>query len=881
MQYEEIKKQYSDSLLFFQIGDFYELFFEDAVSASSFLGITLTGRGTFEGKPIPLCGVPLHVIDHYVIKLVKGGFRVVLCDQLHTAVPGRMVERGVSRVFTPGTLVDVGMIADKDASYFAVIYPFKNSFAFAFVELLTGHVYVSTIIDASLDSVLLEIGRFQPDEIMLPSGTSLQSLYDYLVHAGYCVSVQQWNYGLLDDSFESMLSEWIAHAPLEIISFAKNNGAIKAVLCLLLYVLQRQSGEMWKRITTFFLYQSHDCLMIDSATQRSLEVVKNCFDGTDKQTLFSIIDRAATSMGSRTLKKWLLRPLMNRQKIEARQSLVSLFIATMLLREESISFLKQIGDFERLVGRIALGRARLADYCQLKTVLQHCIAMQDMLDRYKSSAISNLVQNSCICFPQLIAIIEDSLYDASSFEGRETKEWLIKEGFNAELDRLRIVVEKGDRLVLDLEAREVQKTGISSLKIRYNKVHGYAIEITNTYKNSIPAHYIRLQTLSNKERYTIQELKDIEYDRSRAALDSVVIEQALYRETQKSVDEYICSLKAAGTMLAEYDAYIGLALAAYENQFVQPRMHDGHDISITGGRHPVIAYNLKHAFIANDTMLVDAQSLLIVTGPNMGGKSTYLRQVALICILAQIGSFVPATSAELPILDRIFTRIGASDNVASGKSTFLVEMEEAALICLYATENSLVILDEVGRGTSTYDGFALAYAIVEYIFLHLRARCLFATHYHELESITHEHTAIKMYHAASIRRDDSIILLHKIIPGIAEGSFGLEVARVARLPQAIIARAQQILAGIHTSEMLSLSPSVLQPAALSSMTMQNMQPARYDEDIVRLARECEQYKKELFVYRQSIEHIKNCNCDDLTPRQALEVLWSLKEKLRD
>lgn len=779
-QYHEIKSHYPGTLLLFQVGDFYELFFEDAQKASAFLGITLTQRGNCGGQPIPLCGVPRHVIDHYMMKLVRGGFRVALCDQLEEAQPGKVVERGVTNVFTPGTLTDLQLLDEKSASYLAAVVPSEESYSLVCVEIMTGQFFITTL-DRSTEMLFeAELARFLPQEILLPISPQGIRVEKQLRARGYTTTFVE---DVLYVAHATSVPGWLVdRMKSDARAFVEHSQNLMQALTMLYGYLYKNQPQALDACKQGVVYHAEDFLLLDAATQRNLEIVKNSYDDTAAHTLFSVVDHAVTSMGSRTIKKWLLRPLTNQGEIEKRLDVVEYLVRNHMQSEHIRSLLREVGDLERTVGRIALRRAQLHDYRHLEKAL---VALPQI-----ACAMTQSIDD----FTELYALLHAALNDDT------TQEFSIKTGYHPELDRLRQLSGDGAQSIMLLEKREQEATGITSLKIRYNGIHGYAFEVTKTQKDAVPAHYIRTQTLSNRERFTTQELKDLEYDIRRAQGASQELEQQIFSAVRSEVEKFLPALKKSVQFLARLDALSGFAQTALTYRYVRPTFVDQGDMRIVAGRHPVVEARMigsAEQFIPNDTVLGGEQRMWVITGPNMGGKSTFLRQVALISILAQCGSFVPARSAQIPLTDRIFTRIGAADRVAQGKSTFLVEMEETALICHQATERSLVILDEVGRGTSTYDGLAIAQAVIEYIYTTVKARSLFATHYHELAVLTRAYPGIVAYHTASKQTPEGVLLLHSIVPGVAESSFGIAVAKSARLPEQVISRAQQILLEIQ------------------------------------------------------------------------------------
>lgn len=835
-QYFEIKEKYPDTVLLFQVGDFYEIFFEDAQKAAGVLGIALTSRGVFQGEPIPLCGVPLHVLDHYMSKLVRAGFKIVVCDQLELPTPGKVVKRGVTQVLTPGTLTDMNLLDPKAASYLCVFFPHETTVTLLFVELLTGQIAATQLIDqmAALES---ELQRFMPDELVVPDTKRGLSFAAQFQKQGYAVSSEKW-LGLRDDA-----ALWYKQFGVE---------SFNEALTLLFSYLNKTNEQGLNQLKQFIHYKSEEYLILDAATQRNLEIVRNSQDGSTAHTLFRVVDRAMTAMGSRMIKKWLLRPLVKKEPLEERLSVVETFVKEHSGKQELRLLLQSIGDLERIVGRIALKRAHLHDYTALHKALLVVPSIKELLERTaKLQTLGARIGD----YRALRELLSRGLNDDTS------KEWLVKEGYNAELDRLRMLVGEGSQAIMALESKEQLKTGINSLKIRYNQVHGYGIEITNPHLHLVPSGYLRTQTLANRERFTTQELKDLEYDLQKARTEIHHVEKRIFEALKEQIETCVPALKKLSSVLAYLDAIAALAEVAYQQRYVRPVFNDDNSIDIRDGRHPVVELRLQSRFIPNDLLLTDEVPLWVITGPNMGGKSTFLRQGALISLLAQIGSFVPASSANLSIVDRIFTRIGAADNVAEGKSTFLVEMEETALICNQATERSLVILDEVGRGTSTFDGLAIAQAVVEYMYTTVRARCLFATHYHELTLLSQTFTGIHSYYAASTKTAEGIVLLHKIIAGVADGSFGLEVAALAQVPDVIITRARAIL------DELTLQPHHLQLSQADLLEQRK--------------RERELYNEQKSSTQILAAELLQLNCEQITPKQALDYLWRLKERIEE
>lgn len=846
-QYYAIKQQYPHALLLFQVGDFYELFFDDAKNASAYLGIALTKRGKVNGDPIPLCGVPVHALDHYLAKLIKGGFKVALCDQLEEAKPGKTVDRGVTQVFTPGTLTDSKLLDEKSASYLLSFFPNDNEFGLIFAELLTAQLYATTIPAHLQKSLEAELIRFFPDEIIIPDEKHIKPFQAVFNKMGYCTSI------ITDENAIATAAPWLEqfgqHAQINA------HDSVKSALSYFYSYMRQTQQSAIDQFKTINWYAPEDFLILDPATQANLELVKNAHDGSRKNTLFEIVDGALTPMGSRMIKKWIMRPLVKQQAITQRQDAIQQLLSNMVVSKQLEQLLSELGDIERVIGRIALRRGTVHDFCHLKRVLGLLPQLYAHIVQLEPTLLLRAVAANFSDFHALHQLLEAALADDFS------KDWIIKQGFDQELDHLRDIAQNATQKIMALELQEQTATGINSLKIRYNQVHGYYIEVTKTHADSIPAHYIRQQTLVGRERYMTPELQQLQHEILRAQSDTAQVEKAAFERIKQEVHGYLASLRKLSNALANLDALMGLTRVSYEKSYTRPQFNENRELEIIGGRHPVVERVIGHHFIPNDTQLTQDQATWIITGPNMGGKSTYLRQVALISIMAQLGCYIPAKRANLAILDRIFTRIGAGDNLAQGKSTFLVEMEETAAICSQATANSLVILDEVGRGTSTFDGLAIAQAVVEYIHTAVKARCLFATHYQELTLLPQNFTGIVSYYAASRKTDRGIQFVYKILPGVADGSFGVEVAKLAELPQPVIERAQLLLEDLqHHSSQIS-----------------------YRAATVDTSDATEQLQRQLKIIQGQLEHanarlaaLETIDYDNLSPKQAFDILWKLK-----
>ncbi len=861
-QYVDIKAQFCDALVLFQVGDFYELFFDDAHVAASFLGITLTKRGTYNGAPIPLAGVPLANVDHYLSKLVKGGFKVALCDQLEEPKPGSLVRRSVTQVLTPGTLTEEKFLNDRSASYVLSFFPSHESWGLLFGELLAARLF-GTVLPANADKNLdAELERFVPDEILIPSHAAgfrpffqqrsfFTSIVDTRDEAAHNDEVSGW----LERQFRTNVHEDLAQRQ-----------ALRAALTSFYLYMSKNQREALAHFNNLAFYEPNDFLVLDAATMRNLEIVKNAYDGGRDNTLVGTVDKAVTSMGSRTIKKWITCPLVERRAIEQRHDALQIIATNVACMAKVRELFAGIGDLERLVGRIALGRADVCGYRALARSLAALANVREVLGGITGSELIVTLRERIYDFGDLYHLLKNALDDD------EMRGFIIRPGFDADIDTLRERACNSQRYLLELEEHEQRITGISSLKIRYSQAYGYSIEITKANLDRVPSNYVRQQTLAGKERFTTPSLQSLERDIRVAQQASDEREVEIFESVKEHVARSIHALRVTSYALSSLDALFGLAHAAYEYGYARPEIHDGRDIIITEGRHPVVERVLAHRFIPNNVHLADDESLWIITGPNMGGKSTFLRHVALTCILAQAGSFVPASSARLAILDRIFTRIGAGDSLAEGKSTFLMEMEETAHICTAATARSLVVLDEVGRGTSTFDGLALAQAIIEYLFCNVGARCLFATHYHELTTLKERFAGIENYHAACTKTVHGIVFLYTIAKGIADGSFGIEVAKIAGLPSPVIARAREIL-GTLTSDATALiagtSTASTSPHSHSNATRESASPR---------TELTPHEKQQLVLYAAIAKKLNDIDADELSPRKALELIWALKRE---
>jgi DNA mismatch repair protein MutS len=781
-QYLEFKADHEDALLFFRMGDFYELFFEDAEVAAELLDLTLTSRNRNDVNPIPMCGIPYHALRPYVARLLEAGRKVAVCEQMEVPEKG-LVRRQVTRVISPGTNLDEETLSPERASYLAAVVEKGGAYGLAVSDFSTGEIRATEIVsDERLDD---ELRTLLPAEVVLPAGASkvLRERITRLLPR--CV--------LSDQAVGA--ARGVA-GPVPTVSGEGGGSPLAGSACAVLraYASATQGGNI-AHLREPEYYDTASYLHLDASTRRNLELLE-AYDGSSRGALITVLDRSTTGMGKRLLRSWLVRPLSDPAGIGQRLDAVETLVDDYSLRADLKESLKRIGDLERLVGRVGAGSASPRDVVRLADALA---SIEGLCARLSGSgeALGRHAQN-LDDLPSVRARIAATLADEPG--AAIGKGPVVRDGFDADVDRLRSISRDGKGWILAFEAEERSRTGIPSLKVGFNRVFGYYIEITHTHQALVPAGYTRKQTVANAERYITPELKARENDvlgaeerlaaRERQIFDALTVELAPFQP----------SLGRSAAALAALDALAGLAETAHQRGYVRPELHDGYELEIVGGRHPVVEARLGSAFVANDCRLGgDSRLLMVITGPNMAGKSTYLRQTALIVLLAHCGCFVPATTARIPLVDRIFTRIGASDNLASGQSTFMVEMSETAAILEGMTERSLVVLDEIGRGTSTFDGISIAWAVAEAM-LARRVKTLFATHYHELAALEGEHELAGNFSVAIRRFKGSVIFLYRIVDGPTSGSYGIEVARLAGVPESVIDKARTILARFESGE---------------------------------------------------------------------------------
>ncbi|MFY8273028.1 DNA mismatch repair protein MutS [Pseudoalteromonas sp. SSDWG2] len=836
-QYLRIKAQHPDILLFYRMGDFYELFFDDAIRSAQLLDISQTHRGKAGGEPIPMAGVPYHAVENYLARLVQLGESVAICEQVGDPATSKgPVERKVVRIVTPGTITDEALLKERQDNFLVSVYEGKsNHFAIAYLDINSGRFHIVECAD--IDAFKSTLQRLNPAELLYPETFTNMSLIE---HYKGIRRRPEWEFDL-ETAITSLCQQF---ATQDLIGFGVQDAKLGLVAagCLLQYVKDTQRTAL-PHIKAISLEQDAQAVVLDSATRKNLELTQNLSGGIEN-TLAAILDKTATPMGSRLLKRRIHNPIRCRDELNLRLGAISEVIDN-AWHMELQPLLRNVGDVERIVARLALGNARPRDLSRLRSALQQLPELQDII---ATSPQRRMTQISDACQPidALVSLLERAIIDNPPVLIRDGG--VIAQGYNDELDHWRNLSQGATDVLTALEEREREATGISTLKIGYNKVHGFYIDISRANSHLVPAHYIRRQTLKNNERYIIPELKEHEDKVLKSQSQALALEKQLYEELFTLIAPYLDQLQLLAAALSELDVLNNLAERAQTLNYCQPELSDDDTIDISEGRHPVVEQVMRDPFIANPVSLNSKRRMLMITGPNMGGKSTYMRQTALIVLMAHIGSYVPAARAHIGLVDRIFTRIGASDDLASGRSTFMVEMTETATILNNASQHSLVLMDEIGRGTSTYDGLSLAYATADYLAHQINAKTLFATHYFELTELAEQESGLVNVHLDAIEHNDTIAFMHKVLEGPASKSFGLQVAALAGVPKAVINNAKRKLKQLEQ-----------QPA---------LNGANSNNQLDLLAAEPQPSAIEL--------ELDTINPDDLSPRQALEALYRLK-----
>ena len=871
-QYMAIKEQYKDCILFYRLGDFYEMFYDDALTASRELEITLTGKNCGQEERAPMCGVPYHAVDVYLNKLVAKGYKVAICEQAEDPKQAKgIVKREVIRIVTPGTNLSQQALDEGRNNYLMCLVYDNNQFGLAITDISTGDFYTTEV--ATLKELYDEIHRFSPSEIICNdsfymSGASLDDFKDRL-H----VSVSTLDTWYMDEAVSvQKIKEHFKVASLDGLGLTDFPSGTLAVGALLLYLYETQKNTL-DNLTKITPYRSGGYMIIDSATNRNLELIETLREKQKKGSLLWVLDKTKTAMGARLMRNWIEQPLIEKKKITARQDAVEELYNDMITREEIREYLNAVYDLERLVTRISYRTANPRDLIAFKTSLGMIPPVKQLLSQAKSAELKE-IDERMDCLEDIYDLIEKSIQDEPPIMIREGG--MIKEGYNEDVDKFRLSRTEGKTWLAELEAREKEKTGIKNLRVRYNKVFGYYLEVTNSYKELVPEDWTRKQTLANAERYITPELKELE-DMILGAEDKLAaLEYDLYCEVRDSIGEQVVRIQETAKAIAHLDVLASLACVAQSNDYVRPSINTKGVIDIQGGRHPVVEkMNNNQMFIDNDTYLDNKNHRIsIITGPNMAGKSTYMRQSALIVLMAQIGSFVPAKSANIGIVDRIFTRVGASDDLASGQSTFMVEMTEVANILRNATSRSLLILDEIGRGTSTFDGLSIAWAVVEHISNPklLGAKTLFATHYHELTELEGKLDSVNNYCIAVREQGDDIIFLRKIIRGGADKSYGIQVARLAGVPDSVIDRAKEISSWLEETDVTDKAKNL------------QVRTSAKKKEVVREAVPAEKQMSLFDIYPADhpvLKELAGLDVSKMTPIQALNTLYELQKRLKE
>ena len=863
-QYFQVKEQYKDYLLFYRLGDFYEMFFDDAILASRELELTLTGRDCGEPERAPMCGVPFHSSEGYIGRLIEKGYKVAICEQTEDPAQAKgLVKREVVRVITPGTLIETNLLSEQKNNYLCALYMGEFEYGVCFADISTAQVYATTFDGNNMDARLRnELGTYAPREVLCnlkranmgEVGAFIASQKNTMLTDGQGA---RFDPAVCRELVKAQFGDQLRAETLE------EKAMVTAVGAVLSYLIDTEKTDL-SYIKELNVYTDGQFLEMDINTRRNLELTESMRTKEKKGSLLWVLDKTQTAPGARMLRKWVEHPLVNTSAITRRQGAVEELCGNFMLREELTEALSHVLDLERLITRIVYGSANGKDLravCNTATVLPE---VRELLAASTSEELSRIYRE-LDPLTDVCKLINDSVKEDAPFSIREGD--IIADGYNKDVDYLRSVMKDGKGWLEKLAEEEREKTGIKTLKVSYNKVFGYYIEVTKSLIGQVPDRYIRKQTLSNCERYITQELKDLEGTILGAADKICNLEYELFQEIRNYVSEQSARIQKTAALLAEVDVYLSLATVATKHKYVRPEVDQSDVIEIKDGRHPVVEQFVKDTyFVPNDVMLdTSTNRLMLITGPNMAGKSTYMRQVALITVMAQIGSFVPAAEARVGIVDKVFTRVGASDDLASGQSTFMLEMNEVSYILKNATKKSLIIYDEVGRGTSTFDGMSIARAIVEYTNSRkIGAKTLFATHYHELTSMEEEFEGVVNYNIAAKKRGDSITFLRKIVRGSTDDSYGIEVAKLAGLPNEVIKRAREILASVEAT-----SKAIAESA--EGGIGQKKKTVEKDDSLISFD-DC--------INEQIIAELKGVDLNTLSPFECMSFLFDLKKRLQ-
>ena len=860
--YLDNKEQYKDCILFYRLGDFYEMFFDDAITASRELELTLTGKDCGQEERAPMCGVPYHAAETYIARLIEKGYKVAICEQLEDPKTAKgIVKRGVIRVVTPGTVMETNLLDEKKNNYIMSIYKNGIYYGVAVCDLTTGDFRTTQIKEQNNFATLMdEISRYSPAEIIINRMLLASTEEMDKIKERFSVYISIMDQEHFDADYEDFELKYdivnedeqeVKNLKEQILCVAASNGLFR-------YLQDTQKNDL-KYIHKIKLYNTTHYMSLDTSARRNLEITEKLRDKSKKGTLLWVLDKTSTSMGGRLLRRWLNDPLIDVEKINERLEAVKELKEDIMLRGEIVDSLKKVYDIERLAGKISYGSANGRDLVSLKNSSKQLPDVKTNLSKAKSKLLVQLYENLDV-LEDIYQIIENSIVDDPPIGIKEGD--LIKKGYDEEIDHLKDATTNGKNWILKIEAEEKEKTGIKGLKIGFNKVFGYFIEVTKANLHLVPDTYIRKQTLTNCERFVTDELKRVENEILGAEERVVNLEYNAFCDIRGKIEEQISRVQQTANIISMLDVLCSFATVADDMNYVMPIVDHSGTIDIKNGRHPVIEKILPTgSFVENDTYLDKGDNrLAIITGPNMAGKSTYMRQVALITLMAQCGSFVPASYAKIGVVDKIFTRVGASDDLSMGQSTFMVEMMEVASILKEATENSLVILDEIGRGTSTYDGLSIAWAVAEYISDKEKcgAKTLFATHYHELISLEEKLDGVKNYSIAVKEKGEDVIFLRKIVPGGTDESYGVHVAKLAGVPQVVTKRANEILRSLERKSILGNKPQEKE-----NKKVVEGQFDLYNYKLAEIAHE-----------------LDKVDINELTPVQALNILMNMKEKMK-
>ena len=868
-EYVKTKQQYKDCILFYRLGDFYEMFFEDALTVTKELEITLTGKDCGLEERAPMCGVPFHAAETYINRLIEKGYKVAICEQVEDPKKAKgLVKREVIRVVTPGTTLDAASLDESKNNYLMSIVSMEDHFGCAIADISTGDCFLTEV--DKPQKLLDEINKFVPAEIIcndafFMSGVDTDDLKNRL---GICVfPLDAWYF---DDSLcKRTLKEHFHVNTLEGLGIQDYDIGVIASGALFLYLQETQKSAL-SHMAGIRPYAAEKYMLIDSSSRRNLELVQTLREKNKRGSLLWVLDKTKTAMGARTLRSYVEQPLIDAQKINRRLEALEELNKSPMLRDEIREYLNPIYDLERLISRISYQSANPRDLIAFASSLEMLPHIRQILKDFKTPLLTELYEDMDP-LEDIASLIKSAIVDEPPLAQKDGG--IIREGYHEDVDKFRRSRTDGKKWLTELEVREKERTGIKSLKIKYNRVFGYSLEVTNSFKELVPENYIRKQTLTNAERYITQELKDLE-DLILGAEDKLyALEYELFCEVRDKVGAEVVRIQKTAKAVAALDVFASLALVAQRNNYVRPKINESGVLDIKNGRHPVVEQMIEHdMFIANDTYLDNQKKRVsIITGPNMAGKSTYMRQTALIVLMAQIGSFVPADKANIGIVDRIFTRVGASDDLASGQSTFMIEMTEVANILRNATSRSLLILDEIGRGTSTFDGLAIAWAVIEHISdtKLCGAKTLFATHYHELTELEGKISGVNNYCIAVKEKGDDIVFLRKIVKGGADKSYGIQVAKLAGVPDSVICRAKELVEELSDADIT---------AAVKDLTSSSKKKQKIVYDQVDMA------QMSLFDTVQDndiVEEIRNLDMSHLTPMEAMNILYNLQNKIQN